>query len=245
MDQEVVKVIMGVFCLLIIINATVIISVGSADPGQNSTIKADKATGSGKAGATKVPVTTIIPKAVIKPPKTPVPTPTPVITPEPTPESFIEIVTPEPELPEIHPNVQPDLWIRSEEGYDTLYSLTDQKVSEQMPAIVVNVVNPPVILDYVFMPDQVMDVKPLDYKIIRTEFHENYSFTRPYENAWFMVNITDVDNGEVIEQEGTGRNFGLINEKQIVIENSGKVSFDLKGNYGNVTLSLKMRKPSP
>jgi hypothetical protein len=156
----------------------------------------------------------------------------------------VEIITPIPVAVETHPQIQPDFLRRSEEGYKTLYSLSNQAVSEQMPHIIINVVNPPLMVDYDFTPYNSTDVKLLEYKKITTYYHENITVKRPYEDAWFVINITYDDTGEVIDQDGVGRTYGLLPKKQLVIPNSGKIGFDLDGEHGNITLTIKMRDPA-
>jgi hypothetical protein len=242
MDQDAVNLLLGVFALLLIVNTTVVWSMAATNSTQSSllpsfNISALPLSFNGTVNTTNVTTvaTTATPKP--KPTKTPTPKPTP------TPETFVEVIYATPVVTETHPQVQPVFPTRSEVGYDTLYSLANQSVSENMPRVIINSRNPPIIVDYVFYPVMVTDVKPLDYKLLKTQYHENLTLTRPYENAWFELNVTDINTGEIIDHDGVGRYNGLQFERQLVVEKGGKIAFDLDGQMGNITLTIKMQKP--
>jgi hypothetical protein len=243
MDQDAVNLLLGVFALLLIVNTTVVWSMAATNSTQPSLLQPLNISAispfpsNGTANVTNVTKVVTTATAKPKPTKTPTPQPTP------TPETFVEIVYATPEVTETHPQVQPVFLRRSEEGYTTLYSINNQTVSEHLPRVIINAKNPPLIVDYVFYPVMVTDVKPLDYKLLKTQYHENLTMSRPYENAWFELNVTDVDSGEIIDSAGVGRYNGLQFDRQLVIEKGGKIAFDLDGQMGNVTLTIRMQKP--
>ena len=232
MDQDALKLVIGVMALLVIVNTTLVYS-GALAGADNSTVNIT----AGKPGTVNITVNTT------KPTPTPTKAPTKKPTPTPTPKTYIEIIHATPEPRSTYTHIVPVIPTRSEVGFDTIYTIKNQSVTELMPRVVVDAVNPPVIVDFVFTPLSITDLKPLDYKIIKTEYHENRTIDRPYENSWFLLNVTDMDDGSLITQEGVGKYYGMQYEKQIVIPNSGKIAFDLDGKYGNITLSIKMQKP--
>lgn len=249
MDHDTLELILGIIFLVLIVNTMAIWSIATTNNAQTSNPLPIDSSGSmslkTSPSATASPVTTN--SATATPTVTPIKSPTASSSktpaPVPTPESYVEIAIPTPVAIETILQIQPDIPRRSEEGYKTLYSLSNQAVSEQLPHINITVVNPPLIIDYDFTPYNSTDVKLVEYKSVNTYYSKIVSVGRPYEDAWFLINVTDYDTGEIIAQDGVGRTFGLLNQKQLLIPNSGKIGFELDGQYGNITLSIKMRDP--
>jgi|GEM_PF-2072944 len=250
MDHDTLELIMGIIFLVLIVNTMVIWSIATTTNAQTSNPLPIDSSGSissktspgatGSPDATKVVTATPTTTPIKNQPASDKKTPAPVTT----TESLVEIVTPTPVAIETRPQVQADFARRSEEGYKTLYSLSNQVVSEQMPHIIINVVNPPLIVDYEFEPISSTDVKLIEYKKVKTYYSENITVNRPFEDSWFLINITYNDTGRIIILDGVGRDFGLLSKKQFVIPNSGKIGFDLDGQHGNITLTIKMRDPA-
>jgi hypothetical protein len=246
MDHDTLELIMGIIFLVLIVNTMAIWSIATSNTNPLATDPSGSVSAKTSPGATVSPGATKAGTATptATPVKTTLATSTKAQTPVPTTQSYVEIVIPTPVAVETREQIQPGFLIRSEEGYKTYYSLTNQAVSEQLPHIIFDVVNPPLLVDFEFTPYNSTDVKLLEYKKIKTFYSENVKMTRPYEDAWFMINITDNDTGEIISQDGVGRTFGLLSKKQLVIPNNGKIGFDLDGQYGNITLTIKMRDPA-
>jgi len=250
MDHDTLQLIMGIIFLVLIVNTMAIWAIATTNNPQTSNpLTIDS---SGTMSSKISPAATVSPDATKAPTATPAVTPvkTPsvsssvTLTPVPTPKSYVEIIAPTPGPIETHQIIQPDFLNRSEEGYKTLYSLSNYTVSQQMNDYIIDVVNPPLIIDYNFSPYMSTDVKLLEFKIKSTSYSVNETTARPYENAWFKVNITNNDTGEIIIQDGVGRDYGLISQKQLLVLNSGQIGFDLDGQYGNITLTIKMRDPA-
>jgi len=250
MDHDTLQLIMGLIFLVLIVNTMVIWSIATAsNPLISSTLPIDSpALTSSKSSPSPTVSPDTTKASTVTPTVTPVKTQSVVSpvtpTPVPTPKSYVEIVAPIPVAVETHQQLQPDLLKRSEEGYTILYSLSNRTVSEQMEDIIIDVVNPPLFIDYQFVPLSSKDVKLLEYKKLSTYYHENVTTNRPFEDAWFMVNVTDNDTQEIIIQDGVGRTFGLLSEKQLLIPNNGKIRVALDGLYGNINLTIKMRDPA-
>lgn len=237
MDHDTLQLIMGIIFLVLIVNTLVIWSVATSNTPQiSNTLPSPTVSPDTTKAATATPTLTPI--------KSPSASGSLTLTPVPTPISYVEIVPPTPVAIETHQIIQPDFLIRSEEGYKTIYSLSNFAVSQQMDDIIIKDVNPPLLIDYNFSPLSSKDIKLLEYKKINRYYSENVATDRPFEDAWFMVNITDNDTGEIISQDGVGRTFGLLSKNQLLILKSGKIRIALDGQYGNITLTIKMRDPA-
>ncbi|MCK9590929.1 MAG: hypothetical protein M0Q91_02805, partial [Methanoregula sp.] len=64
--------------------------------------------------------------------------------------SYISIEMPETPEIKFHPNLQPRIPQRDFDGFITVYSLTNQDLSQVLPRISMNLVNPPLVIDLVF-----------------------------------------------------------------------------------------------
>lgn len=241
MDRVNLQLVSGVFCLLIVLSLMVVFSGATSDGGNILTSLFSNTTGnetiSTLSSADNVTVTTkvttAVPKATAK--KT--------VAPTPTKDSFVQIITPVPLPVTTRTIIQPVFNTRSDEGYSTLYSLTDMPVKDQMSRVVVSAVNPPLLVNYRFIPFNITDYKPLDYKMGKTEYHINHSIERPYENSWFELKVSSNETGDILAQEGVGKIYGLQYDREFIVPNSGKIAFDIAGQYGNLSLTIKMVKP--
>ncbi|HII98420.1 MAG TPA: hypothetical protein HA272_03960 [Methanoregula sp.] len=240
MDRVNLQLVTGIFCLLLIGSAISVLSPASAE-GNFLTSLFSNTTGnetiSTPAPEKNVTVTT---KATTAVPKT---TAKKTVAPTPTKDSYVQIITPSPVVTTPRAYIQPNLVVRSDEGYSTLYSLKNVQAKEQMSRVVISAVNPPLLVDFHFIPDNISDIKPIDYKMGKTMYHLNVSIDRPYEQSWFELKVINNETGDLLAQEGVGRTYGLQYDRQFIVPNTGKIAFDLAGQYGNITLSIKMKKP--
>jgi hypothetical protein len=252
MDHDTLQLIMGIIFLVLIVNTMAIWAIATTNNPQTSNpLTIDS---SGTISSKTSPSATVSPDATkaatATPTLTPIKSPSAsgslTLTPVPTPKSYVEIVAPTPVAIETHQIIQPDLLIRSEEGYKTLYSLSNNNVSENMDDYIINVVNPPLIVDYDFAPYLSTDVKLHEYGKLSEKYSEEVKIRRPYEDSWFLINVTDKDTGINIIEDGAGRgrNLDLHNINHLMIPNRGKMVLDVKGGYGNITLTIKMRDPA-
>jgi hypothetical protein len=242
MDKETLEFIIGIIFLILIVNTIGIWSIATTNNSQNFTAVSVDASDSSPNSPSATIIAPATPTAV--PVKKPPASGSKAQTPVPTEVSYITLETPEPVVMETRPLVQYDFARRSDEGYKTLYSLSNQIVSEQMPRINVNAANPPIIVNYDFIPINTTDIKFLEYKKTKTKFEGNVTTIRPYENAWFSITVRDKDSGEIIAEDGIGKNYGFQSPKTLVIQHGGLIGIECAGKFGNVTLEVKMKLPA-
>lgn len=245
MDEELIKGLIGVIFIILIINTTMVLDIASRSPSQDNSV----GQGAGVTGAvgnlknpaaTTPAVTTPVP-AITTVPKTIPPTPAAtqgknLIT------SYVTIETPIPQITEARPFIQADVSRPSYDNFITIYSLSDQTLTQDFPLISFNLVNPPLIIDYAVKPYNVTDLKYYEYKMKSTYYTETINITRPYEDTWFNIVVRNKDTGEIIAEDGFGRLHSTENLKRLSIQKSGNFQFEYDGQFGYLTLTMKVNK---
>jgi hypothetical protein len=128
------------------------------------------------------------------------------------------------------------------DDYITIYSLNGQQAQANIPYVLFDLQNPPLVIDYTVTPVNITDVKELDYKIRSTRHHENVSLSRPYEQSWFSVIVRDNATASVVLEEGYGKTFTQKPSRQLVIYKSGTYRFEFSGGFAVVNLTMKVKK---
>ena len=160
-------------------------------------------------------------------------------------ESVSSYVTVEPKKSrevETHTYIQPTTAQRYEEGYVTIYSLANQKVSQVLPLISFSLLNPPLVVDYNITPVNTVDVKYMVYKEVSTVYQENVPIVRPYEDAWFEIIVRNKDTGKIVTEDGVGRTYSFQAPRQLVLRECGNYSFEFTGGFANLDLSIKVKE---
>ena len=156
----------------------------------------------------------------------------PYVTIEPKPSSDIER----------HEFLQPSFNQNYGEGYVTIYSLINQNISQVLPIVSFTLYNPPLVIDYNVTPLSVVDIKHVEYKMLDTYYEENLEMNRPFESSWFNIIVRNKDTGEVILEDGIGRNYSFQTPKQLVVRENGNYSFEFTGGYGVLDLTMKVKQ---
>ena len=138
--------------------------------------------------------------------------------------------------------LQPSIAQKYGEGYVTIYSLTDQNVSQVLPLVSFTLRNPPLVIDYNITPHNMLDIKHVEYKMVDTYYEKNLEINRPYEDSWFMIIVRNKDTGEVVSEDGIGRTYSFQTPKQLVIREYGNYSFEFTGGYGALDLTMKVKQ---
>jgi uncharacterized repeat protein (TIGR02059 family) len=163
---------------------------------------------------TTTPSPTVSPvSTIITPVKTIMPTPKPTPTPVPPQKGYTNI-----------------LYVYNK-NFDTLWA----------PAYV-NLVNPPLIIDFDINPLNITDVIPYDYKVMSTSHRDIINFTRPSDDAWFTVAVKYRNGGGLVDEEGYGGIYSQQTPKRLVIRTPGNYTIQANGNYVNATLSVQIPK---
>jgi hypothetical protein len=139
-------------------------------------------------------------------------------------------------------DIRADLPVPVTDDYFTIYSMDCQPAQQNIPYVLFDLANPPLVIDYSVSPLNVTDVKELDYKIMATEHHENVSVSRPYEQSWFSVIVRDNVTGNVVLEDGYGKTYTQQPAKQLVLYKGGKYRFEFSGGSAVVNLTMKVKK---
>jgi hypothetical protein len=256
MDEEIIKLVFGVIFLILIINTTILVSIGSTLYGTapiqdvaTSRSSPLPALASPADPDPPVPLMSLIPTIMPLGNQAAALPDTNVIVTNPDTRPVIQsisaYVTIEPrESPIIasHTYLQPTTPQRYEEGYVTIYSLAGQKISQVLPLVSFSLYNPPLVIDYNITPFRAVDIKYLEYKEMKTTHKENLVIDRPYEDTWFTVIVRNKDTGEIVTEDGFGRTYSFQSPRQLVLRECGNFSFEFTGNYGNLDLTMKVRQ---
>ncbi|MFA5348695.1 MAG: hypothetical protein WC294_11200 [Methanoregula sp.] len=156
--------------------------------------------------------------------------------------SYVTIETKEAPEIETHTLIQPIIAQKYEEGYVTIYSLTDQEISQVLPIVSFSLLNPPLVIDYDVTPINATDIKYVEYKEVATVHQENIVINRPYEDTWFMIIVRNKDTGQLITEDGFGRIYSFQTPRQLVLRENGNYSFEFTGDYANLNLAMKVKQ---
>jgi len=143
---------------------------------------------------------------------------------------------------EPHTLLQSDVSRTSYDDFITIYSLTNQELIQSFPLVSFNLVNPPLIIEYEVTPFNITDIKYIEYKMKSTYYKQTINVTRPYEDTWFTIVVRDKDTGNIIAEDGYGKTLSTERSKRLDIQKSGNFQFEFAGQFGNVTLTMKVNK---
>jgi hypothetical protein len=155
---------------------------------------------------------------------------------------YVTIETKESPEIETHTFMQSKVPQKYEEGYVTIYSVTDQKVSQVLPIVSFSLLNPPLVVDYDVTPINATDIKYMEYKEVTTVHKENVVINRPYEDTWFMVIVRNKDTGQIVTEDGFGRTYSFQSPRQLVLRENGNYSFEFTGDYAKLDLTMKVKQ---
>jgi hypothetical protein len=244
MDEALIKSIIGVIFIILAINTTMILDIASRSPYQTSAA-GQGAAEPGTSLILKTPTTTT---ASVTPIQIRAPTPSATTIP-PIPSSkqagnlittYVTIETPVPQVTEPHKLLQTDVSRTSYDDFVTIYSITNQTLTQAFPIVSFNLVNAPLIIDYTVTPYNITDTKYIEYKMKSTYYKQNITVTRPYEDTWFTIVVKDKDTGNIIAEDGYGKTRSTERSKSLDIQKTGNFQFEFDGQFGTVNLTMKV-----
>jgi hypothetical protein len=246
MDDEPLQLIFGVIILILIINTIATWTIASTIYSPNFTLTQAPSTGAGDENLISGSKDT--PDAATSG-KSPTPTATPITRPSsaPTPkkQEIITYVTVE-ALPVQHetPHIllQPNIPDRTYPNYITIYSISEQDISGALPRISFNLVNPPLVLDYDFTPDESSDLKLVEFKNSSGYQQKNITVERPNEQSYFIVVVRNKETGQILHEDGMGKLYSYQTPKRLLLQVTGNYEFDFSGMFGSINLTMRVKK---
>ena len=246
MDEHLIKFLVGLIFIILAINTTMILDIASRSPYQTGA--------AGQGAAEPVPSLVLITPTTTTTttPVTPlqIRTPAPASTTiPPTPSlkqadnlitTYVTIETPVPLVTETRELLQPDVSRTSYDDFITIYSITNQTLTQAFPIVSFNLVNAPLIIDYTVTPYNITDIKYIEYKMKSTYYKQNITVTRPYEDTWFTIVVKDKDTGNIIAEDGYGKSRSTERSKSLDIQRTGNFQFEFDGQFGTVNLTMKV-----
>ncbi len=158
-----------------------------------------------------------------------VPTPsvtfTPNLTIQPTPQSTVALETAI--IPETTalPVVQRDA--RLEEDYEPIYNLNQNFSFGQKVQFAYELTRPPLYVRFNLTPVLITRHRLVSADT-RNEHYENTTETSPY--AWFEVTVLDAGTGEVVEQQGYGKDYPDLTKSSFMVRKTGNYRIVMSGN---------------
>jgi len=247
----------GILILIIIIETTGLLAPDTASPGpvksvvsqtvqitpQKTPAPSPVATAipdKSKDNSTAPPATNI-PAAAIQKPATPVPAVSPV-----TVSKYVQYNQPLPdpddaEYTQIKPASIPVKTLAPVDYLEIFHA--NQTFTGNSKAISFMLKNPPMIISYTAIPQEITDLK---YTLNRdaekkTSDGKLVNVTRWDENSWFEIMVFDkARNGTIIAQDGFGKGYDQDLSKEIVIRNSGTYQIKFEGNFMSADISAKV-----
>lgn len=115
-----------------------------------------------------------------------------------------------------------------------IYELKNEYASQVLPEIQYDLNNPPMIIKCNVTPFNITHVKHIEYKELSTHIEEDVVLERPSEMGWFIVSVRNRDTGELVDEVGIGRQYGLQTQHQITIRRPGRYSITIEGFFAKI-----------
>lgn len=112
-----------------------------------------------------------------------------------------------------------------------IYQLKDEDSSMVQPEILYDLTKPPMIIKCDISTSNITRVKHIGYKTRSTYHEEDIVTERPSEMAWFLISVRNRDTGELVDEAGFGRQYGLQPLPPITIRKAGRYSITFDGFF--------------
>lgn len=126
------------------------------------------------------------------------------------------------------------------DAYVNIYSAS-QVFRYNSTAVSMDLVNPPLVIDFNVTPVMVTDKK---WYVNRTLSHDEVNATMivPSPNAWFKVTVSDKNNGTVVLENGYAKEFSAETKKQMKVMKAGLFRVDFSGNDVSVVINMSVKQ---
>ncbi|MHB8163493.1 MAG: zinc ribbon domain-containing protein [Methanoregula sp.] len=157
--------------------------------------------------------------------------PSPSVTPalyqttQPTPQSTLPIITTI--IPETTTLPVQELDARLEEEYEPIYSLNQNFSFGQKVQFAHELTRPPLYVQFNLTPVLITRHRLVSAET-RNEHYENTTEASPY--AWFEVKVLDAGTGEVVDQQGYGKDYPDLTKSSFMVRKKGNYRIEMSGN---------------
>jgi hypothetical protein len=133
--------------------------------------------------------------------------------------------------------------IPARKDYVNIFYMQNKELDTSMPPVFLNLLNPPLIIDFDVTPMNTTDLIPYDYKLLSTEHHDLINITKPYENARFLITVTENNTGIVVAEKGSGGKYAFESPQSMMIMERGNYTISISGMYiTKATVSMQVPK---
>jgi len=98
-----------------------------------------------------------------------------------------------------------------------IFYLKNKNLDTSLSPIFLNLVNPPLIIYFDVKAMNITYVIPEDYKLMAKEYHDLVTVSYPYENAKFIITVTDTDTKSVVSENGYGGEYGYQSPQTMMV----------------------------
>jgi hypothetical protein len=116
---------------------------------------------------------------------------------------------------------------RLEEDYEPIYSLNQNFSFGQKVQFSHELTRPPLYVQFNLTPVLITRHRLVSAET-RNEHYENTTVASPY--AWFEVTVLDAGTGEVVEQQGYGKDYPDITKSSFMVRKNGNYRIVMSGN---------------
>lgn len=234
MEDDFRELLMGIIILILIVDTITIFSMvpGSnlqcSSPALVNVVEIPAPVPSVNTAPPPVVSTTPLQPAVLTPIQ--IPAPVPMVNNAPLPVFIttpLQIAVPTP--------------IPAQPGYVNIYKIQETDLdNDNIPPILLNLIKPPLIIDFTVTAINITDMKYFEYKQLSTLHQDTVAVTRPYEEARFSIKVTDNNSSSVVAEDGFGKEYGLQSPKKLIVMQRGNYTISLSGRFVNVSVSMEV-----
>jgi len=152
-------------------------------------------------------------------------TPALYLTTQPTPQSTLPLITTI--IPETTTLPVQERDARLEEDYEPIYSLNQNFSFGQKVLFAHELTRPPLYVRFNLTPVLITRHRLVSAET-RNEHYENTTEASPY--AWFEVTVLDAGTGEVVEQQGYGKDYPDLTKSSFMVRKKGNYRIEMSGN---------------
>jgi hypothetical protein len=111
--------------------------------------------------------------------------------------------------------------------YTQVYAVNQAFLGGQKIIYTQNLVFPPLYIKFNITPKMFYEERPVEIGLA-SEHIANISY--PSQDAWFKVQVYDADNGELKEEQGFNKGYGITSQQEFMVRAPGNYRVEMSGN---------------
>ncbi len=111
--------------------------------------------------------------------------------------------------------------------YTQVYAVNQAFLGGQKIIYTQNLAAPPLYIKFNIIPKMFYEERPVEIGL-SSEHIANISY--PSQDAWFKVQVYDADNGELKEEQGFNKGYGITTQQEFMVRAPGNYRVEMSGN---------------